>query len=338
MSNFIVPIVKIEKVERHPNADTLSLTEAEGCPVTIRTGDFSEGDLAIYVPIEAVVAQDGAAGRVCTFLKYKSGKHRVKAMRLRGIFSMGVLLKTHDFFTFDPPIGADVGPLLGITKFEEPEHGAGHGGGTIVSGRSEADPGWAPTYGVDHYRKHKTWLTPGEEVVVTEKIHGCNFRATFHQDRLWVASHHTFRQEDEADTWWSALRAHGLDAKLRHPLLVGKILYGEIYGPVQDLKYGSPDAVQFAAFDVYDIRSGRFLAYDAACEILNTVGVPLVPVIYRGAYDPALVEPLADGRSTIAPEQIREGIVVRTVKEHPRVVLKLVGESYLLRKDGTERH
>ena len=40
MSDFVCPVLKISKIDKHPNADSLSITEVEGCPVVIKTGEF----------------------------------------------------------------------------------------------------------------------------------------------------------------------------------------------------------------------------------------------------------------------------------------------------------
>jgi hypothetical protein len=55
MSELHAPVVRIGKVGKHPNADTLSITQAGGFPVIFRTGDFKEGDLAVYVPIDSLL-------------------------------------------------------------------------------------------------------------------------------------------------------------------------------------------------------------------------------------------------------------------------------------------
>ena len=68
-----------------------------------------------------------------------------------------------------------------------------------------------------------------------------------------------------------------------------------------------------------------------------------VPILYEGPYLPEVVEPLADGKSTIAGH-IREGWVIKpwvyreSQNTGSRVILKLVSEAYLLRKDGSEHH
>lgn len=78
MSQFSVPVVVIGPVEKHPNADTLSITQVEGCPVIFQTVNFKEGDYAIYVPVDAVVPVDGDA---FGFLKTKEGQKTARVRR-----------------------------------------------------------------------------------------------------------------------------------------------------------------------------------------------------------------------------------------------------------------
>ena len=90
MSTFSVPVVRVGAVSRHPNADTLSLTEVRGCPVVLRTGSFAEGDLAVYVPVDAVV--DTTVPELAFLAAEGKTSVRIRAKRLRGTFSMGLLV------------------------------------------------------------------------------------------------------------------------------------------------------------------------------------------------------------------------------------------------------
>jgi RNA ligase (TIGR02306 family) len=346
MSTFAVPVVRIEKLEKHPNADALSITEVEGCPVVCRTGDYQVGDLAIYVPIEAVVPLDRPG---FDFLRTKENQTtvRIKAKKLRGIFSMGLLvpidiLKDNSKFA-ELSVGDDVSELLGIKKYVEPIEHIKLGGNRM---RRPPDSTICPVYDIESHRKYKGVFQAGEQVVVTEKIHGCNGRFTFHQrdedvePRLCVSSRQFFLVESDDNVWWLAARKYDLTTKLAK--IPNLVLYGEVYGVVQDLKYGATkdDPIHFRAFDLYDKERRRFLDYADFKRITEELGIPTVPVLYEGPYDPSVIEPLALGNSTIA-HHIKEGVVIKPVVERwddklGRVITKLVGEQYLLRKDGTE--
>lgn len=119
------------------------------------------------------------------------------------------------------------------------------------------------------------------------------------------------------------------------------IVFGEVYGPgVQDLTYGRKDL----GLRVFDISiNGRYLDWDAMVQCVGILGLETVPVLGRGAFSKETLLALTDGKSSIAPDQIREGCVVRPLKERwdarlGRVILKSVSDAYLLRKGGTENH
>lgn len=204
MPTFSVPVVKIEKIEKHPNADSLSITEIEGCPVIFRTGDFQLGDLAIYLPIESMIPENQEwVKKFCSHLKFKStGYHRLKAVRLRGIFSMGMVVPIGaaaisvnvDNYTKIPPgpvLGVDMSEVLGVKKWEEPDDDFEQKSTPRkpvtfwdhvkyaffklfrISNKKRKITRPMPVYDADHFRKNHHVLVDGEEVVATEKIHGC---------------------------------------------------------------------------------------------------------------------------------------------------------------------
>ncbi len=160
MSEFHVKVVRIGPITKHSNAETLSTTNIHGgYPVIFRTGEYKEGDLAVYVPIDSLVPKTDPRW---TFL----GEHnRIKAKRLRGVFSMGLLTPA------DPSWieGQDVREALQIEKYEPPgEDDLSTGGGL-----SERDPGLMPTYtDIEGFRRWPDVIIEGEPVVLSEKIHG----------------------------------------------------------------------------------------------------------------------------------------------------------------------
>ncbi len=336
MSEFRVPVVKIGKVGKHPNADSLSITQIDGCPVIFRTEDFREGDLAIYIPVEAVVPETVPGTE---FL----GKHRrIKAMKLRGVFSMGLLLPlVHDqlpIVSMVGNVGDNVAAELGITKYEEP---------LPVAMRTDMAPPPktaypVPVYDIESHRKYRHVYLPGERVIVTEKLHGTNARFVYIDGQLHCGSHNSWKKQDERSAWWRVAKEYDLDRKLAN--YPGEVFYGEIYGQVQDLKYGSkPGELKLAIFDIYNSNKGHWLDSDEFCLHLDWVVLPSVPVLYVGPYTDFL-DAMCDGNSVASTvPQIREGIVIKPVVERRdneigRVITKLVGEQYLTRKDGTEFH
>lgn len=380
MSEFACPVVRIGTVTKHDNADTLSITEVDGQPVIFKNGDFKEGDLATYIPIESVVKQDSAGGKLMPWLKYNAhGLARIKAAKLRGVFSMGVLVAAPAYIEAndDNPslggwnaieVGYDVAPHLGIKKYEEPEHGVSFRGPD-----ENAPTGFAmPTYDVEPFRKFKRLFQDEEYVVATEKLHGCNARFAFFDGKLWVGSHNRWKKRPETEqelaannnVWWRAALqqvgdtilisppghpetqepATSLEEKLQHPDVAQKLgFYGEVYGQVQDLKYGV-SGVRVAMFDIRNLVTGEFLDYPDFLAVCAALKLETTPTLYTGQFKGLDAFKLAEGPTEAGGGvHMREGLVVRTLLErrdprYGRMNFKLVGQEYLLRKGGTEAH
>jgi RNA ligase (TIGR02306 family) len=322
MSEFHVNVIRIGPVEKHPNADTLSVTHVHGgYPCIIKTGSFAEGDLAVYIPIDTTlpdVPQFAFLGN--------SDRKRLGAKKLRGIFSMGLLIPAPQ----GTVEGQDVAELLDIKRYEPPE--------PALSTYAECEPapkGWPfVTYtDIEGLRRYPDVLQLGEPVVVTEKIHGANARYVHDGKRLWVGSRTQIKRESSTVLWWKV--AHELQLSERLAAFPYHIFFGEAYGQVQDLRYGfEKGGASLLVFDVFDVKAGRYLDHANAMMIAIKAGLSWVPLLYSGSWKPELVE-YAEGQSKLA-DHVREGIVVKPLQERfddrvGRVILKMHGQGYLLR-------
>lgn len=326
MSEWKVQVVKVGALSKHPNADRLLMTKVFDYPViTAVQENFQEGELAVYVPVDSVVP---AGDPRWEFLQ---GHNRIKAKRLRGIFSMGLITKAMEGMKE----GEIVAEQLRITKYEPPL-------AAVTGGEAEHCPFEWPKYtDIESIRRWPDILKEGEEVILTEKIHGTSARYVWKEDRLWVGSHNEVKKETPGSDYWNAAAKHDLGKRLQS--LPGIAVYGEVYGWVMDLRYGhKPGTVSLALFDAMDLSTMKYLDYDAFVDIAKMLEVPTVPVLYRGPWKQTLKE-YAEGKSVIlgpsAPiDHVREGFVAKVVKERfddriQRVILKYHGEDYLTRKE-----
>lgn len=99
---------------------------------------------------------------------------RVKAARLRGSQSFGFIMKIDPAWGDDPnwPVGTDVADHYGITKWEPPPE----------SNDGEAatpNPRFYKYTDIEHYANFPDVIFDGEEVVITEKLHGKNCRVGY---------------------------------------------------------------------------------------------------------------------------------------------------------------
>ncbi len=324
MSDFKAEVVKLNGIVKHPNADALSIVKVFDFPCIFKTGDFNEGDLAVYIPAEPIALVPVSVTEFSFLKGDENGKAKIKAIRLRGTFSLGLLIPAREGWVE----GQDVTEILGVTRYEKPEQ-------FTTGGENESPPGWLPTYtDIQSLRKYNKLFEVGEEVILTEKIHGANARFVYFQDRLWVGSHTNVKRQDSNNMWWKVATKLNLEEKLIK--YQGLIIYGEVYGQVQNLKYDRKD-VSLIIFDIYNIEASKYLNYDEAKRISKELELDFVPEIYRGPFTGLEnLESYADGQSLIA-NNIREGFVIKPVVERwneqvGRLVLKLHGQDFLIRK------
>lgn len=329
MSEFHVEVVEVGPIRNHPNADRLEITDVHGgYPCILRKGDFKEGDLAVYIPVDAIVPHRAEF----EFLGTQEGKvTRIKAKKLRGIFSMGLLIPNHG----NHECGESVVEHYGITKYDPQANQT-----LSTGGECEAGPeGWVfqKYTNLEGLRKYKYVLEEGEEVVLTEKIHGANARYCYADGKLWVGSRTQIKRWDETGKvmWCKAAMNCDLEAKLAK--FPNHIFYGEVYGKVQDLRYGLDQDVTFRCFDIFSVLTQSWLDYDDVESVCRDLGIDTAPTFYRGpwlGYEE--MKSHAEGKTVVGGEHVREGFVVKPTQERwdervGRVILKMPGEGYLLR-------
>ena len=184
MSTMIVKVRTVEAVLPHPNADRLEIALVGGWKSICRKGELQTGQKVVFFPPDSILppalAEDPPAGRLgvakyCSPLpKNEQGLrppgYRVKAARLRGQPSFGlVMVIDPSRGDLDWPVDTDVAEFYGIEKWEPPLK--------CEAGDSAPEHAWFPKYtDIEHYANYPTAIADGEEVVITEKIHGKNAR------------------------------------------------------------------------------------------------------------------------------------------------------------------
>lgn len=200
MSAFACPVVRVS-IEPHPNADAIELARVGGYLSIVKKGQFVDGDLAVYIPEQSVLPEwllkemgfwddmngkgklSGAAG------------NRVRAMKLRGILSQGLLYPVSKGVAFNPTyvfVSADQG--VESKEFMEHEDAAGHLGitkyepqvpaqmaGKVAGGDLDATIG----YDFENLKKHPTLFDSTDDVVITEKIHGTLLQVGLIPKSIW---------------------------------------------------------------------------------------------------------------------------------------------------------
>jgi hypothetical protein len=173
-------------------------------------------------------------------------------------------------------------------------------------------------------------------------VHNSNVSFCFDGDKLWVKSRNFYKKQDPDDIWWDAAIRYDLENKLkRYPMMV---LFAELYGQVKNFRYdceliNGQMHSKLRFFDIWDAKQMRYLDYDDFSNIIKSCGLDQAPELYRGKWlGKEAMYQYAEGLTTLGGKHIREGIVIKTVKERfeqaldGRMQLKLIGEGYNLQK------
>ena len=330
MSIFKVEVIKISSVNPHPNADRLDIISISGMgyQVISAKGNFQEGDLAYYFPIDSVIPDKYI--EEFGIASYYSKK--LRAAKLRGIFSEGLLIPVGEDFTGN--IGDDYTEYFGVTKYEYPIP-------QTMNGQMESPIKHYKFPAPENFKRYKDVLIEDEEIVVTEKLHGTNFTVLVDADStVHIGSHNYFWKNSEANKKLVYIRAYQENEALQK-IPPDTQVFGEIYG-VQDLKYGLKNGkIDIALFAV---SCGRyFLNHKDFIAFCKEFDLPTIPILYTGTYSWEVVSQFNNKDSVLSPDCMMEGVVIQPVIErtHPeigRVALKLISDRYLLRKGGSELH
>lgn len=345
-------------IHEHPNADALELAQVGLYRAVVVKGVYRTGDYAIYIPEQAILPDDLIAELGLTGRLAGKAANRVKAIRLRGELSQGIVCRPaaalNAVHTLAGAAEAEMefAEILGVTKWV-PEVPA------AMNGVVMSAPDLLSWIDIENIKRYPNVFEPGEPVTATEKIHGSACLCTVLADGTTFVSSKGHGSKNlaiiEADTnlYWRAIRGYDVTTtaqRIGSDLNATRVgIFGEVYGAgVQDLTYGVRGNVGCPGYAVFDIRveidgEVRWLDQDEMLAILDGE-LPTVPRLYDGPFDTNALLNLAEGREQVSGGEanIREGVVVRPKSERrsevlgSRAIVKVVSDSYLTRKGGSE--
>lgn len=362
MSKFEVLIEQVKNVRDHPNADRLSLLDINGFTcISAKLEDgshrYKDGDPVAYIPEGSVLPEwllkamefwneEKQTGT----LNGKNGD-RIKAMRLRGILSQGVVypccgvtaedgthfrkwMRMADGEIHKVGVGHDVAEQLGITKYEPPIPASM--GGEVFSHSYDL----IYKFDIENAQKFENVFFPEDEVNITEKLHGTFtglILTTEKRDDFY--EYFTGNGTIYATAYSKGLGAKGLCFKATDQNLdkniymrsLKQILDSRTYEQLESL-YNEVKAAGVVVIMGETFGTGiqdlgystkpKFLAFDSVRGgavdpykefelIMEALGIEKVPLLYKGPYGGADLISLRDGKSALDGQTLKEGIVIR---------------------------
>jgi RNA ligase (TIGR02306 family) len=373
MAELKTEVVKIDSIENHPNADRMELAMIGGYQVCVQYGAFVAGDLAIYIPVDSILNEELESLIFGPDSKVKLKNHRVRAIKLRGAVSQGMLIST-ELASKYPGMsnlrcvvgtGLDVTKALDITKYEPPCKAVGKLMQQANRAKRHNHPDFKRYTSINQFRKYWDAFKNIETVYVTEKLHGTNFRCgwvpfkprTFWQkvknifglNKSWefvYGSHNVQLMDGKgkeafgSNVYKRIVVGHSLESKIG----MGEIWYGEIIGPniQKNYEYGLKNA------DVYfmDImKDGEYMDFDKVITITEALNEKVVPWKMM-SFDRALIVTWLNHEDSASDidglTKPIEGFVIRPLIDQKfyggRLILKILSDAYLLDKGNTDYH
>lgn len=275
MSTWNLPIVEINQIFSHPNADRLVIVKVEGYNCIISRPDTLPVRM-IFIPPDYEVDTDWPP---FSFLKKSSSKRwkRITIQKIRGERSYGLLLPLDSLKTEYAPlhyalelqcVGFNAyNYLIAWIKRYEPQ--INRSSGDQLSNSCLPDQIYAPKYDLENFSKKyilKQMNNYGHHpmsVELTPKIHGTNSRSFYSSEKkeLFAGSRTTWKKSDSF--YYQVLLEYGHNKILKkHPDV---IFYGEIFGPSiqgQKFSYGlKQNQLGLLWFDAIDGKTGENLTF-----------------------------------------------------------------------------
>lgn len=166
-------VATIKEVRAIPNADNIELVIAGGWNAITKKGEFKEGDLTVIATTDAVIPEKLSEKMGVT--SYLRKGNRVRTVKLRGVYSECLIIPMTYIQGIRRTEGADCMEVLGITKYEPPVKQIQLASGKTRKCRENLDFG--VYYKFPNLKNVTGMFTEEDEVQITRKLHGTNFRA-----------------------------------------------------------------------------------------------------------------------------------------------------------------
>jgi len=280
----LASIETIKTVEKHPNADALDIATVLGYRCIVGRDAFSPGEKVVLIQPDTVLPDEPWAEM------FRKRSNRVKACRLRGEWSFGIVMKMSDLGLTLPDLGLEVGAevseIIGVTKYEPPAPQDLSAAGYLPRGLPKTD---------EERWQNIEALPYGEVCDITLKIDGSSLSvyARKREDGTWETgiTSRSVRLKPDCDNKYSrGVAKYDILNKLlaycqEHDVSLS--LRGELYGNGIQGFGKNPHGqlpLDFAAFNVYNMDKlcyegpGDTHYYENVCAQLN---IPTVPMLEK---------------------------------------------------------
>jgi len=313
----LATIERIQSIAAHPNADKLDLATVSGYTCIVGRDQYAVGEAVVLIQPDTLLPEAPWSEM------FRKRSNRVRAMKLRGEWSFGIVMPFSTFFDGIQPVhslapGCEVSHLIGVAKYEQPQPQQLDAMGYPPSGLPKTDE--------ERYQNLDGTLPYGECVDITLKIDGssatyfCKMNAETGEYETGICSR-SLRLKPECENNYTRAEArYNILAKLKEYCVsngVNLALRGEVYGAGIQAFSSNPHAtgaVNFALFSVWNFDTHSYECPTDNHYYANVgyaLNIPCVPCIEKDVLlTPEIVKYYAQGIDRIADKPF-EGVVVK---------------------------
>lgn len=282
-------------------------------------------DLVVYGEIDSIFPVEN---ELFSFLEGK----RIRAKKMAGVVSQGIVFPISVLPPGDYKVGDDVTELLGITKYEPDVFNRTS---SNISSKSDFHP-LIPKTDETRFQTYGKVINNslGTRCYITEKVDGSSF--TFVKSELIPDKPKFYsRNQSQSDDSAFGYIYHNVIKPVEDLIPNDIAIQGEILGPgIQNNKYKLKD-YQLKVFSVYDIKKSGYYDYKQIVELCQTLGLQMVPVLndnfeLHNNWDE--LEKLSMNKSKLNPQMDAEGIVIRElISSNNLLSFKIINPNFLLK-------
>lgn len=329
----LATIRKISSISPIEGADAIELVHIDGWQVVTKRGEYSIGDMVLYLEIDSWVPSELAAflskGKPPRVYEGIFGE-RLRTIKLRGALSQGLVLSVLPAcagIEYELADGFDVTEALNILKYEKPLPAE-------LSGIAKGNfPSCIPKTDQERCQNLVKEIEAeiGALYQVEEKLEGSSMTCYIIDGEFGVCSRNLDLKAGPT-TFWAVAVEQDIESKMRNwEVNFGNFaVQGELIGPgIQGNIYNLAKH-QFYVFDVFDIDKQEYVDPITKQTVVKMLGLNHVPVISTQFKMQSVGDLLimADGQSAISSKPMREGLVFRSLTSS--FTFKAISNKYLL--------
>ena len=286
---IMASIVRIDNLVEIAGADKIEIAEVKGWKCVVVKNTFKIGDLAVYYCEDSIPNFEDPN---LEFLKAK-GVKRIKIMKIRGIYSQGLLgplswMENKVDNINELKEGDDVTKILGVKKYVKPEEIEQYHGPRSEKQLSEYTdyfPSYVPKTDEERLQNKIEYIKKilNREIIVTRKEDGCSGTFVFYKGKFSVCGRNFTWLEGNTNAphYFNIAKLYNIEESMK---TFGKniAIQGEIIGPKINGNKMGLTKLDYEVFNIFDIDSQQYLNYDTVTSICENLKLKQVPLLFRG--------------------------------------------------------